>query len=39
LEHRKLDRYGARRDEMRRIFDTEGDWGRLLAAFASAAAA
>jgi uncharacterized protein YndB with AHSA1/START domain len=39
LEHRKLDRYGARRDEMRRIFDTEGDWGRLLAAFAARAAA
>jgi uncharacterized protein YndB with AHSA1/START domain len=38
LEHRKLDRYGARRDEMRRIFDTEGDWGRLLAAFAARAA-
>lgn len=28
--------YGARRDEMRRIFDTEGDWGRLLAMFAAA---
>ena len=39
LEHRKLDRYGARRDEMRRIFDTDGDWGRLLAAFAARAAA
>jgi len=39
LEHRRLDRYGARRDEMRRIFDTEGDWGRLLAAFAARAAA
>jgi len=26
LEHRKLDRYGARRDEMRHIFETEGDW-------------
>lgn len=39
LEHRRLDRYGARRDEMRRIFDTEGDWGRLLEAFARAAAA
>jgi uncharacterized protein YndB with AHSA1/START domain len=39
LEHRKLDRYGARRDQMRRIFDTEGDWGRLLAAFAARAAA
>ena len=38
LEHRKLDRYGARRDEMRRIFDTEGDWGRLLQAFAAVAA-
>jgi len=36
LEHRKLDRYGARRDEMHRIFDTEGDWGRLLAMFARA---
>jgi uncharacterized protein YndB with AHSA1/START domain len=38
LEHRRLDRYGARRDEMRRIFDTEGDWGRLLAMFAARAA-
>jgi uncharacterized protein YndB with AHSA1/START domain len=38
LEHRRLDRYGARRDEMRRIFDTEGDWGRLLQAFAQIAA-
>lgn len=38
LEHRHLDRYGARRDEMRRIFDSEGDWGRLLEAFAAAAA-
>jgi uncharacterized protein YndB with AHSA1/START domain len=39
LEHRRLDRYGARRDEMRAIFDTQGDWGRLLAMFASAAEA
>jgi hypothetical protein len=39
LEHRRLDRYGARRDEMRRIFDTEGDWGRLLEMFGRAAAA
>jgi len=39
LEHRHLDRYGARRDEMRRIYDTEGDWGRLLEAFARAAKA
>jgi uncharacterized protein YndB with AHSA1/START domain len=38
LEHRKLDRYGARAAEMRRIFDTEGDWGRLLAMFAAKAA-
>jgi uncharacterized protein YndB with AHSA1/START domain len=39
LEHRHLDRYGVRRDEMRRIFDTEGDWGKLLEMFARAAAA
>jgi uncharacterized protein YndB with AHSA1/START domain len=39
LEHRHLDRYGARRDEMRRIFDTDGDWGRLLASFGERAAA
>jgi len=39
LEHRKLDRYGERRDEMRRIFDTEGDWGRLLEMFGRSAAA
>lgn len=38
LEHRHLDRYGARRDEMRRIYDTQGDWGRLLDAFARVAA-
>ena len=38
LEHRLLDRYGARRDEMRHIFDTEGDWGRLLQSFARVAA-
>lgn len=37
LEHRRLDRYGARRDQMRRIFETEGDWGRLLEMFARAA--
>ena len=37
LEHRRLDRFGARRDEMRRIFETEGDWGRLLALFARVA--
>jgi uncharacterized protein YndB with AHSA1/START domain len=38
LEHRHLDRYGARREEMRRIFDTEGDWGRVLEMFARVAA-
>jgi uncharacterized protein YndB with AHSA1/START domain len=38
LEHRQLDRYGARRDEMRRIYDTEGDWGKLLEMFARVAA-
>ena len=39
LEHRCLDRYGERREEMRRVFDTEGDWGKLLEMFARAAAA
>jgi uncharacterized protein YndB with AHSA1/START domain len=39
LEHRRLDLYGARRDEMRTIFDSTGDWGRLLESFAQAAAA
>ena len=38
LEHRRLDRYGDRRDEMRTIFDKTGDWGRLLAGFAEVAA-
>jgi uncharacterized protein YndB with AHSA1/START domain len=38
LEHRRLDRYGSRRDEMRHIFETGGDWGRLLAMFAARAA-
>jgi|GEM_PF-837100 uncharacterized protein YndB with AHSA1/START domain len=37
FEHRRLDRYGVRRDEMRRVYDAEGDWGRLLEAFAGAA--
>lgn len=37
FEHRRLDRYGARRDEMRTIFDKTGDWGRLLAGFAALA--
>jgi uncharacterized protein YndB with AHSA1/START domain len=34
LEHRKLDRFGARRDQMREVFDKTGDWGQLLARFA-----
>jgi hypothetical protein len=37
LKHRKLDRYGARREEMRKIFDKSGDWGQLLALFARVA--
>jgi uncharacterized protein YndB with AHSA1/START domain len=39
LEHRRLDRYGDRRDEMRTIFDQTGDWGKLLASFAQTAQA
>ena len=38
LEHRRLDRYGARRDEMRRIFESEAAWGQPLATFARVAA-
>jgi hypothetical protein len=37
LEHRRLDRFGDRRDEMRKIFDETGDWGQLLASFARSA--
>jgi len=39
LEHRRLDRFGARREEMRNIFDKAGDWGQLLASFAQKAEA
>jgi uncharacterized protein YndB with AHSA1/START domain len=39
LEHRHLDRFGDRRDQMRAIFDQTGDWGQLLAAFAQKAEA
>jgi uncharacterized protein YndB with AHSA1/START domain len=39
LEHRYLDRYGARRDEMRGIFDSEVGWSGLLASFARGAEA
>ena len=35
----ELDRYGAGRDEMRHIFETEDDWGRLLQMFEARAAA
>lgn len=37
LEHRGFDRYGPKRDQMRRVFDSEGDWGRLLQMFANVA--
>ena len=37
--HRQLDRYGARQDEMRGIFDGEGGWSHLLEAFTTAASA
>jgi uncharacterized protein YndB with AHSA1/START domain len=37
LERRHLDRYGARRDQMRGIFDSERGWSGLLEAFARAA--
>src|SRR5262245_6712661 len=37
LEHRHLDRYGTRRDEMRGIFASESGWSGLLEAFARAA--
>ncbi len=39
LEHRHLDRYGARRDEMLGIFDSEHGWSGILASFARAAEA
>lgn len=37
LEHRRLDRFGERRDQMRTIFDETGDWGKLLDSFGQAA--
>jgi uncharacterized protein YndB with AHSA1/START domain len=37
LEHRGLDVYGARRDEMRGIFDSDRGWKGLLDAFAARA--
>jgi hypothetical protein len=39
LEHRRLDRFGARREEMRNVFDKTGDSGQLLASFAQQAEA
>lgn len=39
LEHRRLDRFGDRREEMRNVFDKTGDWGQLLASFAQQAEA
>lgn len=38
LEHRRLERYADKAAEMRGIFDSEGGWSALLAAFAQAAA-
>ena len=38
LEHRRLERYADKASQMRKIFDSEGGWGMLLAAFAKAAA-
>jgi uncharacterized protein YndB with AHSA1/START domain len=35
LEHRRLDLYGARRDEIRGIFDSDAGWKALLDAFAA----
>jgi uncharacterized protein YndB with AHSA1/START domain len=38
LEHRHLDRYAERRDQMQAIFDSEGGWSGLLESFAKLAA-
>ncbi len=37
LEHRHLDRYGARRDQMRGIFDSDAGWKGILDSFAARA--
>lgn len=37
LEHRLLDRYGARAGDMRSTFDSENGWSAMLAAFAARA--
>jgi uncharacterized protein YndB with AHSA1/START domain len=36
LEHRNLEAFGVRGEEMRGIFDSDGGWNGLLAAFAAA---
>jgi uncharacterized protein YndB with AHSA1/START domain len=38
LEHRYLDRYAERREQMRTIFDSEGGWSGLLEAYGRLAA-
>jgi len=37
LEHRKLDSYGARAEELREVFDSENAWMSSLSAFAAVA--
>jgi uncharacterized protein YndB with AHSA1/START domain len=37
LEHRNLEAFGERGDEMRGVFDSDGGWGGLLEHFAEAA--
>jgi uncharacterized protein YndB with AHSA1/START domain len=39
LEHRRLDQFGARAEEMRGVLDSEGGWTSLLGSFAARAAA
>lgn len=39
LEHRRLDLFGVRRDEMRGVFNSESGWGSLLGSFARSASA
>jgi hypothetical protein len=38
LEHRGLETYGERAEEMRGIFDSDGGWRGLLGLFAAATA-
>lgn len=39
LEHRHLENYGVKAEEMRGIFDSENGWGGLLASYVEMAAA